>query len=65
MSAQELEQNIVNNLNAAMGSGVHPTIIFTILHSKAFDIMVMMKNPPPATPPEGQPSPIIHLPPGR
>lgn len=65
MSPKELEENIVNNLNAAMRSGMPPSIIFTILHSKAYDLLMMMKTPPP--PPDGQKPevPLIVLPPGR
>lgn len=65
MTPKEFESNLVSNLNEAMRSGVHPSIIHTILHSKAYDLLMMLKQPPPPDGDKEPDSPLIVLPPAR
>lgn len=42
MKPPEFEENLTNNINAAMRSQVHPTILIGILHTKAVQLSQML-----------------------
>lgn len=69
MTLKDVELKLVGLLNEAMSEGIPPVVIYTLLHSKAFDCLMMVKQPPASggqpPPGEGGGGPIIHLPDGR
>lgn len=53
MKPNEFESHIVGAINSAIKDGVHPAIVYMVLHSHAENVMRMVKDQPRQEPPDG------------